>query len=81
MRTKDAYNASNDKNRDRKLGWKGKQEDRHRVEFGMEIRTEQKVRSKLDSYKMWTQAFGIHPVTMDVVLNLWKFEHSGEAVL
>ena len=47
MRTKDAYGTStktsNDKNGDRKLEWKGKQVDRHRVEFEMEIRAEWKL--------------------------------------
>ena len=47
MRTKDAYGtsteASNDKNGDRKLGQKGKQEDRHRAEFERENRAEWKL--------------------------------------
>ena len=47
MRTKNVYGTStkafDDKNGDRKLGWKGKQEDRHRADFEMEIRAEQKL--------------------------------------
>ena len=46
-RTKDAYGtsteASDDKNGDRKLGWKGKQEDGHGVEFETENRAERKL--------------------------------------
>ena len=34
-----------------------------------------------DWYKTWIWGFGILPVAMDVVLNQWKFEHRGEAVL
>ena len=41
---KDAYGtstkASDDKNGDKKVGQKGKQEDRHRTEFEMENRAE-----------------------------------------
>ena len=46
-RTKDAYGtsteASDDKNGDEKLGWKGKQEDGHGVKFETENRAEQKL--------------------------------------
>ena len=44
---KDAYGtsteASDDKNEDRKVGWKRKQGDRHRAEFEMENRAEWKL--------------------------------------
>ena len=43
-KTKNTYDtsskASNDNNGDGKLGWKGKQEDGHGVEFEMENRAE-----------------------------------------
>ena len=59
---KDAYGTStqtsNNKNGDRKLGQKGKQEDRHRGEFEMKNRAERKLEQNRKSKARETEQKG-----------------------